>query len=156
MTNKPGPKIEVQEDKHGIFKNISLIVGDGFELHLLNRFTYSEYNIPGYEFEIRIEGQEAGTCNLLIESDFNKLSEFGNYGVEITNRKYFGKKLPSRVAKACFPLLKSHGLDRMLITYDVDNNASAKTCQELDAEYYDTLILNNNRKGKKRYIVRVK
>src|SRR5579863_6336737 len=119
----------------------------------MNKFTFSSYNIPGYEFDITIDGLQARTCSLLIEPDFDKIGELGNLGIIITNRKFFGEKLPSRVAQACYPLFRGHGLHELLITHDEDNRAIGKSCQELNGRYLDTIYPANSKIARKRYII---
>lgn len=153
MTQQTGPKMIITEAQEIYFKDVTTIQGDGFVLHLSNRYMLSDHAIPGYEFEIRIDDAVVGMCELLIESDFSKIEEIGNYGVTITNRHYYGLKLPSRVATACLALFKSHGIHQILITYDQDHNASATTCEELGATYLDTLQSQNGHKPKRRHVL---
>lgn len=153
MTQQAGPRLIITEAQEIYFKEVSTIQGDGFVLQLSNRYLYSDHKIPGYEFEIQIDDTVVGTCELLMESDFSKIEDVGNYGVNITNRHYFGLKLPSRVATACLALFKSHGVNQILITYDHDHNASAKTCEELGASYLDTFQSPNGNKPKRRHVL---
>jgi len=151
MSNAPGPRMGVEDKDYKIFKDFSLISGDGFELQLVNTFFLKD-NIPGYEFNIKVDGEHAGTCSVILESDFEKIADFGNFGVTV-DHKFFGIKLPSRTAKACYVIFESYGQNSLLLTHDEGNHSIEKACKELNATYLDTLKFEDGRVPKTRYIV---
>ena len=138
----------VHEAVHISFKHITVIKGDGFDLNLNSKFLFSDHDIPGYEFDILVGEESAGTFTVLIEKNFTNIATLGNVGIAI-KPKFFGQQLPSKVALASLSLFKAHGVDKILITFDKDNDAIEKACEELSAEYLDTLTAA----GKKRYVL---
>lgn len=140
---------------NNIFKPVITLKGDGIELSLKNTFLYSDFDIPGYEFDVKVDGEHAGTFTALIESEFDKIAEEGNVGL-IINQKFFGKKLPSKVAIASYPLFESHGQSDILITFDEQNHAVEAACEELSAIYMDTLNIDGSGASKKRYSAKAK
>jgi hypothetical protein len=149
MSNAPGPRMVVENQT---FKDFARIVGDGFELELANTFVLKKDNILGYEFSIKIAGEDAGTCSVIIESDFEKIAEFGNFGITV-NPKFLGIKLPSKTAKACYIIFKGLGQNKLFLTHDEDNQSIERACLELGAKYLETLKFEDGRVSKKRYII---
>lgn len=131
------------------------IKGNGFELVLKSKFIYSDSKIPGYEFNILVSGEHAGTFTMLMEKDLNKVGTEGNIGIDI-KQKFFGEQLPSKVANASLQLFRAQGFKKILITHDSDNNAIAKACSELHAQFIKTLTVEDENTSKKQYILEIK
>jgi hypothetical protein len=147
-----GSKIIAEQADLKKFKDVAVIKMDEYELHLIEKFFYSKFDIPGYEFSIKIAGEDAGIFTVLIESDFSKISEVGNVGIEV-NRKFYGINLPARTTRAVFPLFKEHGQYRILITTNESNNSIENACEELSAIYLDTIKNQDDNDIKKRYVL---
>lgn len=143
-------------DEHAgkFFTNMSPIKGEGFMLELKETFLYDDANIPGYEFDIKIDNEIAGTFTVLIEPDFTKVADTGNVGIQI-NQKYFGTQLPARVTRASYPLFKAHRQDSILITCKENSGAIEEACEELSAQFLDQFQTEDG-KLKKRYEVKTK
>jgi len=120
------------------FMHVPLINGDGIELRLSDKYYYSGEKVPCYEYFIFVDGTKAGILDVRIESDFVKIREVGNIGVEV-NFEYGGKSLPSRATKAVLSFIREHGMNKILITCDKGSKAINKACEELMAQYLDTI-----------------
>lgn len=128
--------------------------GDVVALRLTDKFLYSNERIPGYEFEILVAGQSAGTCTALIETDAEKLRAEGHVGVEI-DRAFHGRDLPSKTVRAIAPVFQLHGMSSIMITCDEDNGAIHKACEQLNARYLDTIRVADSTTPKMRYVLSV-
>ena len=84
--------------------------------------------LPAYYFHICLpDGTRVGKCDLRIGHN-DKTYIGGNIGYAVYP-DYRGHR---RAAKACallFRLAKKHGMDRLYITCDPENAASARTCE---------------------------
>jgi predicted acetyltransferase len=120
------------------FKDVSVISGEGLQLRLVDKYYYSDAQVPCYEFLMVVDGQEAGTFCVRIETDFEKVREVGNVGIE-ANRRFYGHDLPSRATSALLPFFKEHGIHSILITGRKGKGAISRACEQLTARYLDTI-----------------
>lgn len=128
--------------------------GDVVALRLTDKFLYSDERIPGYEFEILVAGQSAGTCTALIETDAEKLRAEGHVGVEI-DRAFHGRDLPAKTVRAMAPIFQLHGMTSIMITCDVDSGAIHSACEQLNARYLDTIGVTESATPKMRYLLSI-
>lgn len=134
------------------FKRVSVIRGEDLELRLVDKYYHSKARVPGYEFSIFVGGEEAGTFHVRIESDFEKVREAGNLGVEI-KRKFHGQELPARATRAVLPFLGEHGMCSILITHDKGKRATRRACDQLTARHKDTIDVPRRGIRMERYVL---
>jgi len=120
------------------FMHVPVINGDGFELRLSDKYYYSKIKVPCYEYFIFMEGIKAGVLDIRIESDFAKITDVGNIGVEVYPG-FAGMSLPYKATKSVLPFIREHGMTKILITCDKGSKAINKACEELMAQYLDTI-----------------
>ena len=88
--------------------------------------------VPAYDFEIRKDGLRIGAINLRI--GYTAGLYYGGqigYGIDEAFRDH------SYSAKACkllVPIIKAHGMTKILITNNYTNIASKRTCEKLGAK----------------------
>ena len=136
------------------FMAVPGVRGDVVALRLTDKFLYSEERIPGYEFEILVAGQSAGTCTALIETDAEKLRAEGHVGAEI-DRAFHGRDLPAKIVRAMVPVFQKHGMTSIMITCDEDSGAIHNACEQLHARYLDTISVPESTKPKSRYMLSI-
>lgn len=99
--------------------------------------------VPGYEFEMRVDGRNAGRINLRIGGIAKIINNCGNigYGVE---PEFRGHHYAERACRLILPLAKAQGQDAVYITCNPDNAASRRTIERLGAEYLNTVTVPMN------------
>ena len=120
------------------FRSVSPIVNENLELRPVQKYYFSEARVPCYEFVMLVDGEEAGTFHVRIESEFEKVREVGNVGIEV-KRKFHGRGLPWKATQALLPFFREHGTESILITCDTGKGAIRKACEQLSASYVDTI-----------------
>lgn len=84
--------------------------------------------VPAYYFNICLpDGTPVGKCDLRIGHN-EKLYIGGNIGYRI-EEPYRGHHYAAKACKLLFELARKHDLDYVYITCNVNNTASAKTCE---------------------------
>jgi [ribosomal protein S5]-alanine N-acetyltransferase len=88
--------------------------------------------VPAYRFEIRKDGQKIGAIHLRIGYT-EGLYYGGNIGYGI-DEAFRGHNYAMKACKLLVPVIKAHGLTKILITNDYTNIASRRTCEKLGAK----------------------
>ena len=119
-----------------MFKNTDHLHSDEIKLSL----TYTSEAwpekgwLPAYYFDIcLLDGTAIGTCDLRL--GHNERSYIGGnigYGVK---RKYRGHRYAAKACKLLFGLAQEHGMDYLIITCDINNIASIRTCEICGGEF---------------------
>ena len=120
------------------FRPVSAIVAGDLELRPVQKYYYTEARVPCYEFQMLVDGEDAGTFQVRIETDFENVRDVGNVGIEV-KRRYHGRDLPWRATDALLPLFREHGIETILITCDAGKDAIRRACEHLSASYLDTI-----------------
>ena len=155
MSSQPGPRMAASANELELFKGPErLSGGNGLELELTERYFYSDDKIPGYEYAIKVSGEYAGTCTLLIESDIDKIASFGNVGMEI-ERKFYGKQLVPETIKAVYDVFKIHAQNNILVVFDDGKRSVAQACEELGGRYIANYISPEGKVIKKRFVISI-
>lgn len=86
--------------------------------------------VPTYQFEICrcADGAVMGVCDLRIGHN-QQLYYGGNIGYRI-EPPYRGHAYAAKACRLLFELARRHGMDRLIITCNPDNLASARTCEK--------------------------
>jgi len=88
--------------------------------------------VPGYQFEIRREGKRAGEVNLRIGYT-DGLYYSGNIGYMV-DKQYRGHGYAEKACRLLVPVIRAHGMKKVLITNNPENIASRRTCEKLGAK----------------------
>lgn len=85
--------------------------------------------LPAYYFDIcLLDGRKIGRCDLRIGHN-EKTYIGGNIGYGI-DEEFRGHSYAAKACRLLFSLARRHGMDRLYITCDPSNAASAKTCEK--------------------------
>lgn len=105
-------------------------------------------------------GQEAGQVALRI-GDGKALFYLGHIGYHI-DPPFRGNHYAARACRLCVPILQQRGFMTAVITTDIDNVPSIRTCEQLGCEYEETVsvpilyrFMFQLSARKKRYIWRI-
>lgn len=88
--------------------------------------------VPAYSFEIRRDGQKIGAISLRIGYT-EGLYYGGNIGYGI-DENFRGHNYAMKACKLLAPVIKAHGMTKILITNNNTNIASKRTCEKLAAK----------------------
>ncbi|MCL2405340.1 MAG: GNAT family N-acetyltransferase [Defluviitaleaceae bacterium] len=87
--------------------------------------------VPAYIFAVCKGGEQVGKVSLRL--DYNhKLYYYGQVGYNI-DEAHRGKGYATRACQLMAPVAKAHGMEKLLITNNVTNTASARVCEKLNA-----------------------
>lgn len=100
---------------------------------------------PAYDFAICKGSEKVGEINLRIGyggfgPDESSLYYGGQIGYGI-DEKYRGNGYAMRACRLLLPVAKAHNMTKLLITNDVENNASRRVCEKLGARFVRTVRL---------------
>ena len=87
---------------------------------------------PSYNFEIRVDGMRAGAISLRVGYSRN-LFYSGQIGYAV-DAPFRGKGYAGRACRLMIPLMRAHGMTKVLITNNPDNIASRRVCEKLGAK----------------------
>ncbi|MGI8907277.1 MAG: GNAT family N-acetyltransferase [Candidatus Sumerlaeaceae bacterium] len=93
-----------------------------------------------YDFELRVNGEHAGSINFRAQ-DTENLRLYGGhfaYGVE---PEFRGHHYAERGVRLLLPFARAHGYADVIITCNPDNWASRRTCDRLGAELLEIVAL---------------
>jgi [ribosomal protein S5]-alanine N-acetyltransferase len=88
--------------------------------------------VPAYDFEIRKDGQKIGAINLRIGYT-DGLYYGGQIGYGI-DEAFRGHSHAMKACKLLVPVIKAHGMTKIIITNNFTNIASRRTCEKLGAK----------------------
>jgi len=89
--------------------------------------------VPSYDFIICKNGEKIGNINLRI--GYTEGLYYGGqigYGID---ENYRGNGYATKACKLIVPIAKAHKMQKLLITNDVNNNASKRVCEKLKAKH---------------------
>ncbi len=89
--------------------------------------------VPGYDFEIRQNNRRVGEINLRI--GYTDGLYYGGqigYGVDEPHR---GHGYAEKACRLLIPVIRAHGMKKVLITNNHTNAASRRTCEKLGARF---------------------
>lgn len=114
---------------------------DEIELRLRGRLPAipEAQRVPVYDFEIyQPHGREVvgNVCLRVGESPLIEYAGHVGYAVE---PEYRGRHYAERAVRLILPLAWRHEMERVLITADLDNLASRRTCERLGARLLDVV-----------------
>lgn len=121
--------------------DVPLVDGE-LELYLAERSPADPERdfVPAYRFEMRVDGERAGTISLRVGNTRHLELYAGHigYGVELPFR---GRRFAARACKLLFDLARRHGLTTLWITCNPENVASRRTCELVGGELVDIVDL---------------
>lgn len=88
--------------------------------------------VPAYRFAICKSGEKVGSIDLRIGYT-DSLYYGGQIGYSV-DEKYRGNGYAARACKLIVPVAKAHGMTRLIITNNHENNASRRVCEKLGAK----------------------
>ena len=92
--------------------------------------------VPSYEFAVCKGSEKIGEINLRI--GYTDGLYFGGqigYGIDEQHR---GNGYAGRACRLVLPVAKAHGMEKLLITNDHNNDASRRVCEKLGARFVRT------------------
>ena len=93
--------------------------------------------LPAYYFDICLTGgPSVGRCDLRVGHN-DKTYIGGNIGYLI-HKPYRGHHYAARACRLLFALARRHGLEKLYITCQPDNAASARTCELAGGRFVET------------------
>lgn len=95
--------------------------------------------VPAYDFAICRGGEQIGVLNLRVGyagygPDSSSLYYGGQIGYSI-DEKYRGNGYAARACRLLQPVVRTHGMKKLLITNNVTNKASMRVCEKLGARH---------------------
>ena len=136
-------KIHIQtwRDPKFEFKNAAHILGNEVELELSSTVLGDRFYCPAYHFNILKSGTlfKVGKIDLRIGYD-PEIYCSGNIGYSIEDRQR-GHGYAAKAASLLTSLARAHGMHVITITCNPDNIASAKTAENLNAQYLELIKL---------------
>ncbi|MDR0890081.1 MAG: GNAT family N-acetyltransferase [Oscillospiraceae bacterium] len=95
--------------------------------------------VPSYDFAICKGSEKIGEINLRIGyvgygPDSSSLYYGGQIGYNV-NEEYRGNGYAGRACRLLHPVVKAHGMTKLLITNNVTNTASRRVCEKLGARF---------------------
>jgi predicted acetyltransferase/SAM-dependent methyltransferase len=95
--------------------------------------------VPAYRFSIRKDGAHIGNVSLRIGYT-DELYYGGQIGYDV-DEAHRGRGYAVRACRLLGRVLRAHGMEKALITNDVDNHASRRVCEKLGARFLRTAEL---------------
>lgn len=89
--------------------------------------------VPSYSFEIRRDGSRVGEVNLRIGYT-DGLYYGGQIGYSV-DEPYRGHGYAAKACRLLAPVIRAHGMKKVLITNEYTNIASKRTCEKLGAKF---------------------
>lgn len=99
--------------------------------------------MPGYVFEMRVGGKNAGRINLRIGNPMKIVNHCGHIGYGV-KPEFRGHHYAERACRLILPIAKAHGQNPVWITCDPDNYPSRRTLERLGCEYINTVVVPMN------------
>ena len=88
--------------------------------------------VPSYNFEIRDNGERVGAVSLRV--GFSKSLYYSGHIGYAVDAPHRGKGYAGKACCLMIPLMRAHGMTKVLITNNPDNIASRRVCEKLGAE----------------------
>lgn len=95
--------------------------------------------VSAYEFEIRLGGLHVGKISLRVGYN-ESLYYSGQIGYAV-DEPYRGHNYAEKACRLLVPVIRAHGMEKILITNNHDNIASRRTCEKLGAKYIRKVTL---------------
>jgi len=89
--------------------------------------------VPSYEFEIRRDGRRIGEMNLRVGYT-DSLYYGGHIGYAVDER-HRGHGYAAKACRLLVPVIRAHGMKKVIITNEYSNIASKRTCEKLGAKF---------------------
>lgn len=89
--------------------------------------------VPSYEFEIRQNNQPIGRLSFRV--GYNESLYYGGQIGYSIQKPYRGNHYAEKACRLIVPLMRAHGMNKVLITNNITNIASKRTCENLGAKY---------------------
>jgi tagatose 1,6-diphosphate aldolase len=86
---------------------------------------------PAYNFEIKLGGKRIGAISLRVGYS-KSLFYSGQIGYSVDSQ-YRGRGYAGRACRLLRPLMRAHGMEKILITNNPENAASRRVCEKLGA-----------------------
>ena len=108
---------------------------DTFRIECVEKFPGNPIfgDAPTYYFEIIADGANAGYVSLRVGFSRN-LYYSGQIGYTV-NARQRGRGYAGRACRLLIPLMRAHGMTKVLITNNPDNTASRRVCEKLGAKF---------------------
>jgi len=134
-------RIQTWRDPRFIFKDINLISSSEIDLELVRKIPSDRSYCPIYSFAIVKSGtrHRVGFIELRVGFDIEIFCS-GNIGYYIEDR-HRGRGYASKAACLLVPLARKHHMNRLTITCNPENLASAKTAENIGARYLEFIKL---------------
>jgi len=87
--------------------------------------------VPSYEFEIRAGGAQVGGISLRVGYT-DSLYYGGQIGYHV-DEEYRGRGYAGKACRLLIPVMKAHGMEKVLITNNTSNLPSRRVCEKLGA-----------------------
>ena len=135
-------------------RDVGPLSGEGLVLRVRHAFRSEDHQVPGYVLDVTTsEGRPVGTVAVLITDDLEKIRTTGHLGTDVLP-EFRRQGYAAKIGRVVFPLLRDHGLRRVLLTFDDGHETQAAACRELGGEELDVLPpLAPGGIGKRRYTV---
>jgi len=101
-------------------------------------------HVPGYEFAICVQGEKVGRINLRIGYGGGEYNSNLYYGGQIgydVDEAHRGNNYAVRACKLLAPVAKAHNMTKLLITNNIENHASMRVCEKLEAKHIRVVVL---------------
>jgi tagatose 1,6-diphosphate aldolase len=95
--------------------------------------------VPVYFFDIRKKGVTIGHLDLRIGN--NNLLYYGGHIGYFVDEPYRGNGYAATACRLLLPIMKGHGMTKILITNNPENTASRRVCEKLGAKLIRRVFL---------------
>lgn len=95
--------------------------------------------VPAYSFEICKRGEKVGQISLRL--GYTESLYYGGQIGYIIDEAHRGNGYAAEACKLLIPIMKAHGMEKVLITTDPNNAASKRVCEKLGARFIRTARL---------------
>lgn len=114
------------------FKNFDYLTDGKIDLKIEEKTPSNKEKgyVPAYKYRITLHGSDESIGAIDIRIGYNENTYYGgNIGYSI-KKAYRGNNYASKACKIIKSIAIAHGMDKIIITCDPDNQASRKTCEK--------------------------
>jgi len=120
-------------------RDLAPLTGEGLVLRLRNAFRSEPRQVPGYVFDVTTaQGEAVVTASVLITNDLEAIKTTGHLGTEVAP-EFRKQGYAAKIGRIVFPLLRDHGIRRVLLTFDDGHETQPAACRELGGRELDLL-----------------